>query len=62
MTHLSENERSLLMNFLPRGIEPHQVVEDLLAGTDFGFGNPFLNWQDIIPLFFSLWTLCAYYL
>jgi hypothetical protein len=50
------------MNFLPRGIEPHQVVEDLLAGTDFGFGNPFLNWQDIIPLFFSLWTLCAYYL
>ncbi|GAU21289.1 hypothetical protein TSUD_286990 [Trifolium subterraneum] len=51
-THLSENERNLLMNFLPQGIEPHQAVEDLLAGTDFHFGNPFLNWQDIIPLFF----------
>ncbi|XP_058778967.1 uncharacterized protein LOC131652980 [Vicia villosa] len=43
-THLSENERNLLMSFLPRGIEPQQAVEDLLAGTDFEFGNPFLNW------------------
>ncbi|CAK8532943.1 unnamed protein product [Lathyrus sativus] len=43
-THLSENERNLLMSFLPRGIEPHQAVEDLLAGIDFDFGNPFLNW------------------
>jgi len=32
------------MNFLPRGIEPHQAVEDLLAGTDFDFGSPVLNW------------------
>lgn len=43
-THLSENERNHLMNFLPRGIEPHQAVEDLLAGTDFDFGSPVLNW------------------
>ncbi|BAU01744.1 hypothetical protein VIGAN_11104100 [Vigna angularis var. angularis] len=44
MTHLSENERNLLMNFLPRGFEPHQVVEDLLAGINFNFGNPFMKW------------------
>nr|XP_012567445.1 uncharacterized protein LOC101502546 isoform X2 [Cicer arietinum] len=43
-THLSENERNHLMQFLPRGIEPHQTVEDLLAGIDFDFGKPFLNW------------------
>jgi hypothetical protein len=45
------------MNFLPRGIEPHQVVEDLLAGTDFDFGNPFLNWQDIIPFIFLIMNI-----
>ncbi|XP_047178727.1 protein PFC0760c isoform X1 [Vigna umbellata] len=44
MTHLSENERNLLMNFLPSGFEPHQVVEDLLAGINFNFGNPFTKW------------------
>ncbi|XP_014511574.1 protein PFC0760c isoform X2 [Vigna radiata var. radiata] len=44
MTHLSENERNLLMNFLPRGFEPHQLVEDLLAGINFNFGNPFTKW------------------
>ncbi|CAJ1953337.1 unnamed protein product [Sphenostylis stenocarpa] len=46
-THLSENERNLLMNFLPSGFEPHQVVEDLLAGINFNFGNPFSKWQDL---------------
>nr|KYP51159.1 Nuclear factor connected with kappa-B-binding protein [Cajanus cajan] len=48
-THLSENERNLLMNFLPSGSEPHQVVEELLAGINYSFGNPFLKWQDIFP-------------
>ncbi|KAH1151473.1 hypothetical protein GYH30_045132 [Glycine max] len=43
-THLSENERNLLMNFLPCGFEPHQVVEELLAGINFNFGNPFSKW------------------
>ncbi|RDX63395.1 hypothetical protein CR513_58180, partial [Mucuna pruriens] len=46
-SHLSENERNLLMNFLPSGFEPHQLVEELLAGTNFHFGNPFLKWQDL---------------
>ncbi|XP_027923848.1 uncharacterized protein LOC114181564 isoform X2 [Vigna unguiculata] len=44
MNLLSENERNLLMNFLPRGFEPHQVVEDLLTGINFNFGNPFTKW------------------
>ncbi|KAK8470135.1 hypothetical protein PHAVU_004G069600 [Phaseolus vulgaris] len=43
-THLSENERNLLMNFLPRDFEPHQLVEDLLSGINFNFGNPFSKW------------------
>lgn len=34
------------MHFLPRGSEPHQVVQQLLAGDNFHFGNPFLKWQD----------------
>ncbi|MED6224859.1 hypothetical protein PIB30_088220 [Stylosanthes scabra] len=42
--HLSENERNLLVPFLPRGLEPHQVVEELLAGNNIHFGNPFLKW------------------
>ncbi|XP_054815219.1 uncharacterized protein LOC129315501 [Prosopis cineraria] len=44
MTHLSDDERNLLMNFLPRGLEPHQVVQELLSGDNFHFGNPFLKW------------------
>ncbi|PRQ54356.1 putative nuclear factor related to kappa-B-binding protein [Rosa chinensis] len=43
-THLSENERSHLMQFLPRGSEAQQVVKALLAGDYFHFGNPFLKW------------------
>ncbi|XP_057758903.1 uncharacterized protein LOC130979470 isoform X1 [Arachis stenosperma] len=42
--HLSENERNLLVHFLPHGLEPHQVVEELLAGNNIHFGNPFLKW------------------
>ncbi|KAL6136011.1 hypothetical protein ACLB2K_061313 [Fragaria x ananassa] len=44
-THLSENERSYLMQFLPRGSEAQQVVKALLAGDYFHFGNPFVKWQ-----------------
>ncbi|CAL0321592.1 unnamed protein product [Lupinus luteus] len=43
-THLSENEKSLLMHFLPSAFEPHQSVEELLSGNKFHFGNPFLKW------------------
>ncbi|KAK7271071.1 hypothetical protein RJT34_26677 [Clitoria ternatea] len=43
-THLSQNERDFLIHFLPSGFEPHQIVEELLAGINFHFGNPFLKW------------------
>ncbi|CAB4305899.1 unnamed protein product [Prunus armeniaca] len=43
-THLSENERKHLMQFLPRGPEAEQVVQALLSGDYFEFGNPFLKW------------------
>ncbi|XP_061354763.1 uncharacterized protein LOC133299323 isoform X2 [Gastrolobium bilobum] len=43
-THLSDNERNLLMQFLPSDLEPHQVVQELLSGDNFHFGNPFLKW------------------
>ncbi|XP_050380593.1 uncharacterized protein LOC126797884 isoform X2 [Argentina anserina] len=46
-TDLSENERSDLMQFLPRGSDSsdaQQIVKALLAGDYFNFGNPFLKW------------------
>ncbi|KAL7212246.1 hypothetical protein ACSBR2_015007 [Camellia fascicularis] len=45
-THLSENERNYLMQFLPMGAEMHQVVQELFAGDNFHFGNPFIKWGD----------------
>lgn len=46
-TFLSEDERNFLMHFLPTGSEPHQVVQKLLSGDNFHFGNPYLKWQDL---------------
>ncbi|CAL5368723.1 unnamed protein product [Camellia sinensis] len=43
-THLSENERHYLTQFLPKGAETHQVVQELLSEDNFHFGNPFLKW------------------
>ncbi|XVF16097.1 hypothetical protein REPUB_Repub10bG0002000 [Reevesia pubescens] len=43
-THLSENERNLLMQFLPTGTDTEQALQALLAGDNFHFGNPFLKW------------------
>ncbi|KAF5456950.1 hypothetical protein F2P56_021095 [Juglans regia] len=43
-SHLSENERNFLVELLPRGLEPQQVVQALVAGDNFHFGNPFLKW------------------
>ncbi|KAK6267064.1 hypothetical protein QUC31_017901 [Theobroma cacao] len=44
--HLSENERNLLMQFLPTGTDKEQVLQALLAEENFHFGNPFLKWRD----------------
>ncbi|GMH06890.1 hypothetical protein Nepgr_008730 [Nepenthes gracilis] len=43
-SHLTEKERKYLMQFLPEGSEPEQVVQLLLTGDNFHFGNPFLKW------------------
>ncbi|KAL5797298.1 hypothetical protein ACOSQ2_002118 [Xanthoceras sorbifolium] len=43
---LSEDERSFLMQFLPSGQNAEQVVQALLGGINFHFGNPFLKWGD----------------
>ncbi|KAF2301783.1 hypothetical protein GH714_029202 [Hevea brasiliensis] len=42
---LSENEREYLMQFLPKGSDAEEVVQALLAGDNFHFGNPFVKWQ-----------------
>lgn len=44
-THLSEKERDFLAQFLPSGLDVQQVVQALLAGDNFHFGNPFHEWQ-----------------
>lgn len=36
------------MQFLPRGSEAQQVVQALLSGDYFHFGNPFLKWQVLL--------------
>ncbi|XP_010524235.1 PREDICTED: uncharacterized protein LOC104802362 isoform X2 [Tarenaya hassleriana] len=41
---LSEGERSYLQQFLPKGVDVEQVVQALLDGDNFHFGNPFLDW------------------
>ncbi|KAL6994532.1 hypothetical protein U1Q18_012634 [Sarracenia purpurea var. burkii] len=46
-TRLSEKERNYLTQFLPKGTEVHQVVQELLVGDNFHFGNPFLKWQRV---------------
>lgn len=43
-SHLSENERKYLMELLPNGPEPQQVLQALFTGDNFHFGNPFLKW------------------
>lgn len=44
-SNLSENEREYLMQFLPKGSDAEEVVQTLLAGDNFHFGNPFVKWQ-----------------
>ncbi|KAK8664112.1 hypothetical protein V6N13_083914 [Hibiscus sabdariffa] len=47
-TLLSENERNLLMQFLPTGTDKEHVLQALLAGDSFHFGNPFLKWGSLV--------------
>lgn len=42
--YLSEKERSLLSEFLPKVAEPETIVRELLAGDNFHFGNPVQKW------------------
>ena len=51
--HLSEKERDLLTQFLPSGLDEQQVVQALLAGDNFHFGNPFLKWPVFLYCFYS---------
>lgn len=46
--HLSEEERTYLMQFLPSGQNVDQIVEALLDGDNMFFGNPLLKWQVFI--------------
>ncbi|KAI3666073.1 hypothetical protein L6452_44711 [Arctium lappa] len=43
-THLSVQEREFLIQLLPEGADPHEVVHELLAGNNLYFGNPFPKW------------------
>ncbi|XP_045794445.1 uncharacterized protein LOC123889242 isoform X3 [Trifolium pratense] len=43
-TQLLDNEKNFLKQFLPGDLEPNQVVQELLSGDDFHFGNPVLKW------------------
>ncbi|KAL8127385.1 uncharacterized protein LOC141721352 isoform X3 [Apium graveolens] len=43
-THLSDKERELLAQFLPKGHDAQEIVQDLLEGDNFHFGNPYLKW------------------
>ncbi|KAI7754119.1 hypothetical protein M8C21_014863, partial [Ambrosia artemisiifolia] len=42
-THLTVQEKEFLTQFLPKGDDPHRIVQELLAENNFYFGNPFLN-------------------
>ncbi|XP_015893913.3 uncharacterized protein LOC107427998 isoform X2 [Ziziphus jujuba] len=43
-THLSENEKNHLKQFLPAEPDAEQVVHALLSGDNLHFGSPFLKW------------------
>ncbi|KAL3813942.1 hypothetical protein ACJIZ3_015210 [Penstemon smallii] len=50
MSHLSEKERSFLSKFLPKEADPDTIVQELLAGNNFDFGNPFEKWGSSLCL------------
>ncbi|EOA19908.1 hypothetical protein CARUB_v10000158mg [Capsella rubella] len=45
---LSDGERNYLRQFLPDGVDVEQVVQSLLDGENFHFGNPFLDWGEAV--------------
>ncbi|XP_042047187.1 uncharacterized protein LOC121793053 [Salvia splendens] len=49
-SHLSDNERSFLLQFLPKEVEPDVIVQELLSGDNFHFGNPCMKWSASICL------------
>ncbi|KAK2968820.1 hypothetical protein RJ640_028213 [Escallonia rubra] len=60
-THLSETERKSLSQFLPKGAEAHKVVQELLGGDNFHFGNPFLKWHvEFDNNICAEWTSCVH--
>ncbi|XWS40507.1 hypothetical protein CRYUN_Cryun17cG0000800 [Craigia yunnanensis] len=60
-THLSENERNLLMQFLPTETDKEQVLQALLAGVNFHFGNPFFKWRVYIYIYtFDTFPPCGF--
>ncbi|GAB4847374.1 hypothetical protein Ancab_026432 [Ancistrocladus abbreviatus] len=61
---LTEQERNYLMQFLPGGIEAEQVVQSLLEGENFHFGNPFLQCVSFVMLLLLIlwaWGLSHYW-
>lgn len=46
--NLSEDEREFLMQFLPEGSGPDDIVYKLLGEENFHFGNPFVKWGQMI--------------
>ncbi|XP_042008148.1 uncharacterized protein LOC121756812 isoform X1 [Salvia splendens] len=49
-SHLSDKERSFLLQFLPKEVDPDAIVRELLSGDNFHFGNPFMKWSASICL------------
>ncbi|XP_057862384.2 uncharacterized protein LOC131070742 isoform X2 [Cryptomeria japonica] len=44
----SDSERKLLSEFLPKGFDAEIVVQSLLLGHNFHFGNPFIGWSSLL--------------
>ncbi|CAL1391481.1 unnamed protein product [Linum trigynum] len=44
-SYLSVKERNFLVKFLPTGVDAEEIVDDLLSGENFHFGNPSVNWS-----------------
>lgn len=43
-TYLSDSERKLLSEFLPKGVDANSVLQSLFHGQNFHFGNPLITW------------------
>ncbi|CAM8971187.1 unnamed protein product [Rhodiola kirilowii] len=46
--YLSEDERGLLSQFLPKHADTEEVVQSLFGGSNFSFGNPVLKWFTLL--------------